>query len=181
MQKENKKLTLERIRFGIYIRSLMEREPEQLDKRGCLFSTANRGLSVISRFLWHVKIDPTTKCWNWQGYLNSKGYSRFFDGKTTTSAHRFIYEYCFGEIPNGFEIDHFHCRNRACCSPLHLEAVTPEENKRRARREFCRKGLHPLSGENLYINSQNARVCRACRSESQRLYHEKKKQMQSAN
>lgn len=59
-------------------------------------------------------------------------------------AHRWIYEQIVGPIPEGLEIDHL-CRHGLCVDVAHLEPVTPDENKRRARRAFCRSGLHDLS------------------------------------
>lgn len=46
------------------------------------------------------------------------------------SAHRVAYELTHGSAPEGLVIDHL-CRNRLCCNPAHLEAVTGLENVRR--------------------------------------------------
>lgn len=47
-------------------------------------------------------------------------------------AHRFAYEHFVGEIAEGDQIDHT-CRNKKCCNPNHLEAVSGYENMRRLR------------------------------------------------
>lgn len=88
--------------------------------------------------------------------------------------HRIAYEYHFGPIPEGLEIDHL-CRNPACARADHLEAVTKSENIRRGdgpaklatlnrSKGCCPKG-HAYSGENLYVRPDGARICRTCRIE----------------
>ncbi len=113
----------------------------------------------IVRFAKKIEVDALSGCWQWVGALNGGGYGGF-DG---TTSHRFIYEYLFGEIPDGLDLDHL-CRNRKCCSPFHLEAVTRLENIRRASaiKTHCPR-RHPYSGENLHITKQGWRVCLKCR------------------
>lgn len=36
--------------------------------------------------------------------------------------HRIVYEYVYGSIPEGYEINH-KCHNRACCNLSHLECI----------------------------------------------------------
>jgi hypothetical protein len=45
-------------------------------------------------------------------------------------AHRAMYEFMVGPIPEGLELDHL-CRNPPCVNPGHLEPVTRQENMRR--------------------------------------------------
>lgn len=94
------------------------------------------------------------------------GYGRFGDQR----AHRVSYEWEFGPIPDGLQIDHL-CRNRACILPEHLEAVTQQENMRRgtlhlvyeARRTatHCVHG-HAFDQANTYPY-RGARQCLACK------------------
>jgi len=46
-------------------------------------------------------------------------------------AHVIAYELQYGPIPEGLELDHL-CRQTLCIRPEHLEAVTHQENMRRA-------------------------------------------------
>jgi len=86
-----------------------------------------------------ASIDRTSDdCWLWKGCRNSSGYGTvFFDGKSQ-GAHRVAYTLKHGSIPDGTEIDHL-CRNRACCNPAHLEAISHAENMERVRRVQAEK------------------------------------------
>lgn len=71
-------------------------------------------------------------CWQWKGCRNDAGYGYVhFDGRSE-AAHRVAYMLKHGAIPEGMELDH-KCRNRVCCNPDHLEAVTHAENMERVR------------------------------------------------
>jgi hypothetical protein len=87
-------------------------------------------------------LDPGTDCWVWIAARDKRQSTPY--GKITVydkngrrmkrQAHIVSYETFVGPVPEGCEIDH-KCRYGFCISPLHLAAVTPEENK--ARRVFA--------------------------------------------
>ncbi len=110
---------------------------------------------LLSRVLW-----TEANCWEWQGAKSKTGYGVSGAGYL----HRLMYRHFVGEIPTGLELDHL-CRNRGCCNPLHLEAVTHAENMRRGywgAKTHCPRG-HAYDEANTQINSINGgRQCRTC-------------------
>ena len=70
-------------------------------------------------------------CWVYTGKLTKKGCAHVRgDSGRMRFAHSIMYEWVYGSVPTGYELDHT-CRNRACCNPAHLEPVTHKENVRR--------------------------------------------------
>lgn len=71
-------------------------------------------------------------CWEWSGPRHPQGYGRVrLPGRRTEPTHRVAYMIGHGDIPASLEVDHL-CGNPPCCNPRHLEAVTRNENARRA-------------------------------------------------
>lgn len=64
--------------------------------------------------------------------LNQDGYFRKYwdteEGGVKEFFHRFIYRAHYGEIPEGYEVDH-KCRTRACSNPDHLQILTRSAHK----------------------------------------------------
>ena len=95
---------------------------------------------VAPRFWSKVLRGADSACWPWLGALQAGrgegAYGLFAvkrgDRWCGTTAHRVAYELTHGSAPSGLEIDHL-CRNRRCCNPAHLEAVTRTENQRRGQ------------------------------------------------
>lgn len=111
-------------------------------------------------------------CWVWQGAKYKDGYGNL--GPPIGSVHRASYQVFRGPIPIGLEIDHL-CKNRSCCNPVHLAAVTHIENVRRSERSTratCKRG-HPYDEGNLYRTSKQ-RICRICNKAAVKRYQKRK-------
>jgi hypothetical protein len=107
------------------------------------------------------------ECWIWTGPLGTDGvYGKW----RKTTAHRAVYLEMVGEIEPGYEIDHL-CRTPLCVNPEHLEAVTPEENRRRKYAAIveCING-HAYTESNTYRKPDGRRDCRACIRDRVRRY-----------
>lgn len=67
------------------------------------------------------------------GHINQDGYVRVLDkprsqGGKLKMCHRIKWIEIYGDIPDGYEINH-KCKNRKCCNPEHLECLTKSEHK----------------------------------------------------
>lgn len=108
-------------------------------------------------------------CWEWVGAVNpATGYGQTWENGVCLTPHRMMYQRTKGAIPEGLEIDHL-CRNRLCCNPDHLEAVTARVNIARSnapnaivgRTGLCKRG-HEFTPENTYTRPNGGRLCRLC-------------------
>ena len=139
--------------------------------------TISRRTPILERFLRHVTKHPETLCWNWTG-ASSRGYGLFrLDNGKTTGAHRASYLLFVGALDQDKQLHHT-CRNRSCCNPDHLQALTDAEHKvvdpgSMRNRTHCKNG-HLLDGENLVANRKKVglRLCRTCSLERTKRYRQ---------
>lgn len=118
----------------------------------------------LERFMRKVGI-ISGGCWQWRGYVDSRGYGQTKVNNITKSAHKVSYLFHVGPVPKGLILDHL-CRNRTCVNPSHLEPVTQQVNVQRgseATKPTCKQGHDYTDPANLYLDKHDHRICRACR------------------
>lgn len=79
---------------------------------------------------------PMGECISASGERTRLGYVRVYAGRVNKKRKRMLAHVAAwvdvnGPVPDGLELDHV-CRNRWCCNPQHLEAVTHRINSQRA-------------------------------------------------
>ncbi len=132
-------------------------------------------MTALERFLNKISVSETnfyngTACWEWTGSKRG-GYGLFkVETKIVGGAHRFIFEYYYGEIKEGLVVHHL-CYNRNCCNILHLDQRTHRENildkdsscptAINSRKIRCKRG-HEYNLENMYGYSGGRRDCKKC-------------------
>lgn len=103
------------------------------------------------------------ECLVWTGAVAKCGYGVMKTGPGRVEyVHRVALRLAAGEIPADLQVDHL-CRERLCCEPSHLEAVTGTVNRQRQaaalRARPCRHGHPP---EERVVTPAGHSYCRAC-------------------
>lgn len=125
----------------------------------------NNQVNTLETRFWK-KVDKTvsnifyngTRCWEWHGSINGKGYGTISQDTNNTPhslfAHRLSYELHKGIIPVGKQINHF-CNNRQCVNPDHLQLGNQSQNIKQSVNEGRKissnlNGIPSIRGENHY-------------------------------
>lgn len=67
-------------------------------------------------------------CLVWTGNTNKGGYGVMTISGKPMKVHRYAWERARGKIPEGMQVDHNVCYNRACCNVKHLKLATNAQN-----------------------------------------------------
>lgn len=131
---------------------------------------ANKAEQELARF-WST-VDKTPTCWLWTATIHPHGHGKFTSFGKTQRAHRFAYQTLVGPVPNGLDLHH-RCEVKRCVNPAHLEPLPRRDHRIQHAGDHCKHG-HPYDEENTYWRS-TYRVCRACRREYEKSYHQRKR------
>ena len=122
--------------------------------------------SLLQRIFSHIRCGAKSECWPWNGAVNNCGYGMVRHEGQAVCASRLVYKLT-RKIPRDMVVDHL-CRNRLCCNPAHMEAVTIGENVRRGLRG--RMHTHcPRGHQEFGMRNTGRRYCLACERERSRL------------
>lgn len=102
------------------------------------------------RFCAAIWTEPNTSCHLWTKNVDGGGYGKLHVGDREEKAHRFIWTYLNGPIPNNLHVLH-KCDTPACCNPDHLFLGTPKDNSD----DKVRKGRASGGGKAGVFNNAN--------------------------
>jgi hypothetical protein len=116
------------------------------------------------------RVNKSSGCWNWKGFIAPNGYGRIKFKGQQSNAHRFAWIAYNGEIPEGLFVCH-HCDNKKCCNPEHLFLGAHQDNMDdgKAKKRFRSlageaHGMHTLTNDDIwYIRAKRAKGWRQVR------------------
>lgn len=130
----------------------------------------------VSKYVLARIVETPSGCWLWQGDTNSLGYGEgSFHGRAWIMT-RLVFCATQGEFDPQLDVCHT-CDTPPCVSPVHLWLGSRSQNIKdsvQKGRHFlaasthCKRG-HPLSGENLRVDTRGKRICIRCDLASNRL------------
>lgn len=82
--------------------------------------------TTLQERFW-AKVEKGPACWIWRGSMTHNGYGQISAHGRLTRAHRLMWEWQDGAIPEGMQVDHT-CGARSCVNPAHLRLVSPKQN-----------------------------------------------------
>lgn len=74
------------------------------------------------------RVEKGLTCWLWTGFVERSGYGRVWWNGKQDLAHRVIYRFVKGEIPDDLVVMHS-CDNPTCVNPEHLSLGTHLDNR----------------------------------------------------
>lgn len=117
-------------------------------------------------------VEDGSGCHVWVGGRSRGGYGRGTAGGRERYMHVVRWEALHGPVPEGMELDHFACENRACCNPDHVRPASHRENllrgntmvARQVARTRCLNGHSLEDAGNLVPDGlkRGKRECRVC-------------------
>lgn len=139
--------------------------------------------TAAERARFASKIDVQDNgCWLWTGSLFTAGYGAFKLRGQNRRAHRVLWVWEFGPVPDGLLLDHLchpadcaggpQCLHRRCVNPEHLAAVPQRSNLLRSpqtpnaqnvAKTHCPEG-HEYSAENTRTWTRRGSTMRSCKT-----------------